>query len=370
MPVYKFGEGNNILQDERQPGTWRYRFTQDGKSYRGTIHGATTRKQAEDFEKKLRYEITMGRFKDPSKEITFEDFVRNHYLKAAKQNKKTHKWDALQAAILCQYFKGKLLREITTADIEAYKLKRREETTLRGTARAGSSVNRERALISVIFNYAIDTGFCDANPCTRVKRFRETGRRTRVVTREEEARILAAMTGPDEKIRPIVLLALNTGMRRGEILALRWEWFDFDRNEINFPAGIRKNSDPLTVPLNDFIQALLIEMRGEKTSGKLFPFTEAHASHRMKTICDDLGMPDVRLHVLRHTFATRMLENGAHPFVVKELMGHARTSQTHHYSHVSRTELHKAVKMLETGAETSPDVPMSGEAAISAAASV
>ena len=64
-------------------------------------------------------------------------------------------------------------------------------------------------------------------------------------------------------------------------------------------------------------------------------------------LCDQIEMPDVTLHTLRHTFDTRLIEQNVNPFVVKELMGHATLKMTEHYSHIGVSELHQAVKTLE-----------------------
>jgi integrase len=102
--------------------------------------------------------------------------------------------------------------------------------------------------------------------------------------------------------------------------------------------------------MNSDVRATLMELREVKSEGQIFPFNADSVSYRFSILCDKLGMPDVTLHTLRHTFDTRLIERNINPFVVKELMGHATLAQTNHYAHVSVGELHQAVKTLETPA--------------------
>ncbi|HZN11506.1 MAG TPA: tyrosine-type recombinase/integrase [Blastocatellia bacterium] len=81
----------------------------------------------------------------------------------------------------------------------------------------------------------MDQGLVEANPCGRVKRLRETAHRNRYLTPEEEGRLMSALTGSLAFLRPIVVLALATGMQRGEIYGLRWEQVDFGRGMVTIP---------------------------------------------------------------------------------------------------------------------------------------
>jgi integrase len=347
MSVYKRNKFGKIVKNNKEKGVWWYDFQINGRRYKGSIKGAANRKQAEKYEAEKKLEVFEGRYGKPSHTITFEDFVKNVYLKWARQHKRSYKWDEFQAGILCPHFKGKLLREITSADIEDYKLTRREQTTRRGTQRAGSSVNRERALLSVIFTLAVTHGYCETNPCKNVKRFKEDGRRERVLSRDEEVRLIEVLSVKQPDLLPIAIIALGTGMRRGEMIGLEWKDIDFEKGLIYLRAGKTKSGKARVTPMNADVRAALLELHGENRGGQLFPFNPDSISYRFSTLCDQLGMPDVTLHTLRHTFDTRLIERNVNPFVVKELMGHATLAQTNHYSHISLIELQSAVKTLE-----------------------
>ena len=115
------------------------------------------------------------------------------------------------------------------AGVRKYKRDRRASKTARGGERAPSTVNRELELLSKVFSLAIDQGLSISNPCRKVKRFREDNERNRYLSDQEEARLLSVLTGPRADLRPVVILAIHTGMRRGELLSLRWANVDFER---------------------------------------------------------------------------------------------------------------------------------------------
>ena len=358
MPVYLYDENENIIKSGKGKGKWKYVFQQNGRRYKGVIYGATTKKEAEEHETKMRAAVRNGTYGQPSQDITFEDFAKNNYLKWVKQHKRAHRWFTLMVDVLCRHFRGKPLREITTNDIENYLAKRRGENSLRRIQRAGASVNRERAILSGIFTRAIKRGFHPGpNPCRDIERFEETGRRERVLSRDEETRLLDALIGKDETLGHIVRLALGTGMRRGEIMKLRWEHLDFERGKygfINLPGTITKSKKPRRIPMLQNVRALLLDLKGSKAEGRVFNLDENSTGQRIVRRCKKLGLSDVKLHTMRHTFATRCIDAGVNPFVVKEWLGHSTLSQTNYYSHVGFAELEQAAQKLENMAENRP----------------
>jgi len=369
MPVYLYDENENIIKKGKGKGKWKYVFQQGGTRYKGVIHGATTRKEAEEYETTMRAAVRNGTYGQPSQDITFEDFAQNNYLKWAKQHRRAHRWFALMVNVCCRHFKNKPLRGITTGDVESYLAKRRDEKSLRGIQRAGASVNRERAILSGIFTRAIKRGFHPGpNPCRDIERYEETGRRERVLSREEETQLLAALTGQNEVLRHIVEIALGTGMRRGEVLKLHWEYLDFERGKhgyINLPATITKSKKPRSVPMLYDVRPLLLSLKGTKTEGRVFNLDENSAGQRVARMCKKLGLSGVTLHTMRHTFATRCIDAGVHSFVLKEWLGHSTLAQTNYYTHVGFAEMEQAAQKLEKTPENrlncSADVPQFSE---------
>lgn len=124
-------------------------------------------------------------------------------------------------AQIADWFKGKKFSQISPLLIEKFKKERHESITKRGTRRSAASVNRELELLSRIFNLAIDCEVAESNPCSKVRKLRLNNKRFRYLLDEEAPRLLAALTGPRGHLRPLVIVALGAGMRRGDQLNLR-----------------------------------------------------------------------------------------------------------------------------------------------------
>jgi integrase len=134
----------------------------------------------------------------------------------------------------------------TPPDIEGYKLHRRKQVS-------GSTVNRELALLKRMFNLAIDWDlYLSSNPFRKVKFFQEVNTGFRVLSLEEESKLLANAT---PAIQDVVLYALNTGSRIGELFSLRWRDVDLERNLIN--AFSPKTQKTKIVPINSEVRRIL-----------------------------------------------------------------------------------------------------------------
>src|SRR5262249_10214307 len=145
----------------------------------------------------------------------------------------------------------------------------------------------------------------------------------------------------------------GTAMRRGELLKLRFTHLDFNDNLIHLPAEITKAGKARTIPMNSTVRAVLLQQRG---SGRVFKANADRVSRRFSAACARLKLDETVFHSLRHTAISRMGENGMTPFVIQMIAGHASLNQTTHYSHVSLAELRRAVKTLETEAESAMNV--------------
>lgn len=222
---------------------WCYDFWVNGKRYRGSIPEARVKAQAERAEHAMRdqvYEGTYGKQKTPAPLL--RDFITDTFLPWSKVNKRTWVHDEFRSRPLIKALGNKPMDEISPILIEKYKRDRRASKTARGAERAPSTVNRELELLSKVFSLAIDQGLSISNPCRKVKRFREDNERNRYLSDQEEARLLSVLTGPRADLRPVVILAIHTGMRRGELLSLRWANVDFERGLIHVMNSQREQT--------------------------------------------------------------------------------------------------------------------------------
>jgi integrase len=206
-------------------------------------------------EVRIKQEIFDGRYGKPSGEAIFVKYAEDVFLPWSRENKRSYVNDEYHVETFKDYFGNKSFREITPMLLERFKPDRRHGETRYKRERRPASVNRELQLLSKIFNLAIRDGLTDTNPCRNVMKLREDNQRNRYLLPDEEKRLLAQLEGPRAHLKPIVLLAIHTGMRRGEILKLRWTEVDFVRNLVYVTST--KSGKDRTVPLNDVARTVL-----------------------------------------------------------------------------------------------------------------
>ena len=183
-----------------------------------------SKKQAFIVLQKRKVQIAEQKFLDIQKyqRTKFEEMGKLFLENYSKPNKRSWRRDEEIVGHLVDFFKGRYLQEISPLNIEKYKRKRREEVS-------AATVNRELSGLRNIYNRAIEWGMAEKNPVKSVKFFREDEGRLRFLEKEEIKRLYEAC--PDY-LKPIVALAVCTGMRKGEILSLKWLDVDFRRKII------------------------------------------------------------------------------------------------------------------------------------------
>jgi len=151
--------------------------------------------------------------------MRFDEFVEKHFLPYSRINKKSHTSDLCICKALGLFFGKHSLADINAPMVEQYKQKRTSEPTIRGKQRSPSRVNKELAVLSKILSMASEADLIAAKP--KIRLFKVSSERIRYLTDDEEMRLLEALNN-SIWLRNIVLFALHTGMRRGEIFNLQW----------------------------------------------------------------------------------------------------------------------------------------------------
>jgi len=238
------------------------------------------------------------------------------------------------------------LSQITTWQIEKRKADRKK------VVKPGT-VNRELMVIKHMFKMAVEWGLTTVNPAAPVKRFTVNDQRTRFLTEDEIQDLLKVceeqITSP--WLLPLVTLALNTGMRQGELLGLRWEAVDLERGLITTKRT--KNLRLKATPLNELSREALAWLNEHRYGDYLFMWPwgdlvgKTTVYRAFKTACNEVGIADFRFHDLRHTFASHLVMAGVDLVTVKELMGHAGINMTLRYSHL--VPEHKAQAVAKLG---------------------
>ena len=300
-----------------------------------------SRKLAETVLQKRRVEVAEGRFLDIRKDqkIRFEDFADEYLELHCKSNNKSWlKSDYFNLENLKKFFPGKYLHEITPQDIEQYKSERIKEVTK-------STINRALAVLKSLFNKAIEWGKAETNPCRAVKLFKEDNKRLCFLEKEEINKLLSNCC---DHLRPIVIVALNTGMRKSEILGLKWHDIDIKRNIIHLYDT--KNGEKREIPMNEVVQKTIIGVLKDSESQYIFcnkygkPYRQVRTS--FFTACTKSGIVNFRFHDLRHTFASQLVMSGIDLNTVRELLGHKSLKMTLRYAHLSPDHKKRAVDIL------------------------
>jgi integrase len=210
-------------------------------------------------------------------------------------------------------------------------------------------------LLSRIFTRAMKEKVAAVNPCSEVKRLLADNRRVRYLLDEEERALLPLLTGPRAHLLPAVLVAIGTGMRRGDQLNLRWERVDFQRNVIWVPNA--KTGHRYPVPMSAQVREVMLKLSREgRGSDYVFtnprtgkPYTELRRP--FASACREAGIRDLRWHDLRHTFGTRLAEAGHSEATIAELMGHSEPKTTRRYTHGTERAKRAAVEAASTRAQ-------------------
>lgn len=320
---------------------WYISYYANGRRYKEAY--GENKKAAEMALHKRKAEIAEGRFLDVRKKekIKFEDFAKTFMELHSQLNKRPRvaKRDEGLIKRLGTHFNGKYLYEITPQAIERYKSERIKDV-------APATVNRELACLKCMFNKAIAWGKADENPARKVKLFRENNQRLRFLEKGEIKKLLDNAT---PHLKPIVIVALFTGMRKSEILNLQWKDISFEQGVIYLLQT--KNGERREVLMSDIVKKTLTAVPRHPDSSYVFchdngkPYLNVRKSFdALLRKCDIINF---RFHDLRHTFASQLVMSGIDLKTVQELMGHKCIEMTLRYSHLSPDHKKRAVGILE-----------------------
>lgn len=273
----------------------------------------------------------------PIKKIKFGDFLNQYYQPYFdRKNRTTDRYRINKIKI---FFCDHHLHEINMIDLDMFL-----NTQNKYCSNAG--INRYIARLKAIFNYAIKLQFIFFNP-VRIEKYREIPR-TRFLSIDEEKRLLeSCLLSKNQELIYIVQLAIHTGMRKGEILKTKVrDICQYQNNNIIIVhANNTKSLRQRRIPLNIKIYGLLRKhLEIYENYDDLFNSKDIRTT--FTNALNDAKIKDFRFHDLRHTFATRLKENGVGIDDIKELLGHANIETTMRYSHIQIDGLQKCVNTL------------------------
>ncbi|MEC4879572.1 site-specific integrase [Pseudomonas sp. NC26] len=272
----------------------------------------------------------------------------DHYREKVSILKKGYKQECYRIQQLGNSILGeKIVREITTVDIATYRDERLQQTNSKtGQQISPATVRLEMSLLSNLFELGrIEWGICDDNPVLKVRKPKmPPGRERRLTSREERLILRYAHNYGNSELYAIVVVALETAMRQGEILNLTWEHINLKTRIAHLPDT--KNGTRRDVPLSIKARDALIQL-GIVGNGRVFSYTNAGLKTTWRVMLLRLGIEDLHFHDLRHEAISRLFELGTLDMMeVAAISGHKSLSMLKRYTHLKAQRL---VKKLEGG---------------------
>ncbi|AEB08429.1 integrase family protein [Desulfobacca acetoxidans DSM 11109] len=301
---------------------------------------------AEQRYREVRSLLAEGRFvrKCPDAKTTFKTLADWYLNLPEVKAKRSYSRDERSLKKLLPVFGDKLLKDITPAMVEKYRQDRLSELSYRGNPTKPATVNREMALLKIIFNKAIANEKAEKTPVKGLKMLKENNARDRVLSEAEYLNLINQCPG---YLRPIVKVAYHTGMRQGEILSLTWGQIDLKEGFITLRPEDTKTNEARLIPLNSELMDLfkgiprgLPQLRVFLKNGN--PITSIRES--FQSACRKANITDFTFHDLRHTFTTNMRRAGIHDSVIMAITGHKTTAMFLRYNTVGRDELRALVR--------------------------
>ena len=351
-----------LMLEVRQSGgrTWYVRYVDiRGKQRQLRIGDADviSLERARKRTDELRSQVALGR--DPAEEKamlkqmpTFAEFVHERYLPYVKGYKRSwHIDESLLRNHLLPKLGGKYLDQIRKDEIIAL------HHGHRAKGRAPASANRLLILMRYIFNLALkwETPGLLKNPAKGVPLLEENNKRERYLSQEEAQRLYDAVQHSESRmLRFIVPMLILTGARKREVLDARWG--DFDLQQRVWRIALSKSGKARYVPLSEGVVGLLDQLRAEHATwplaqrGSLWAFPNPNTGkpyssiyYTWDTTRKKAGLPEVRIHDLRHSFASFLINAGRSIYEVQKILGHTQIKTTQRYSHLSQDTLLAAV---------------------------
>ncbi|HOK32539.1 MAG TPA: tyrosine-type recombinase/integrase [Limnochordia bacterium] len=338
------------------------------------ISVAAAREKAEEILAKATLGVDPAAERRKARARTLRQYLDEVYEPWARQHMKSWRVQLGRIRRAWRPLLDKRLHEITVFDVERLRAKRR----MSGKVTA-ATINRDAHALRAALRRAVEWGVLPKNPLQDLKLLKEDRHRHMPALGEEEIRRLcAALDAREERIRrernsanawraergypllpdlrsrpfanylkPLVLVALHTGCRQGELLALRWEDVDLAAGVLVVRGAGAKTGQTRTIPLSETAHRVLEGWRQSQDPPdvRLFPYTQVKTA--WQRLLRAAGLAGIKFHSLRHTFATRTLAAGADLATVSKLLGHASVTTTARYLHSDAERARRAVSLLD-----------------------
>ena len=334
-----FKRGDNWVIEYKKPNG-RLRRESIGRA------GVVTKSMTKEVLRQREQQIKLGKYEMLEADIPTIAQFKDEYIRYIRDVKQNRSWELAisQLKRLETFFDSKILSNISASDIDDYKLFRLKQVK-------PATVNRELACLSHLFNLAKrQKRFFGENPVSISKLLPEHNQIERILTKDEEARLIDSSS---PALQAVLLCALHTGMRKNEILTLKWYNVDLAKKLITLEHTNTKSKKMRHIPINSTLRKILLEQKLKVgSSNYVFLSTKGSPYKRHDSLkqaytgaCRRAKIKGLRFHDLRHTAATRMIESGASIVAVSRILGHADLKTTMRYAH-PEDSLKEAVEFL------------------------
>lgn len=332
----------------QQNGKWYCRFQLNGERKHLLCTGATNKKEAEQMENAFKYKLQQqqnGIIPRNEKGVSLNKVLDN-FLDYSQHNKKSYKQDKSRVKLLKEYFKIRYAKDVKPSDIEQLK----SHLLNKGLSKA--TINRYLEIISKAFNMAIDNEWLSKSPIKKNIKFLQKNYVVRSLSQEEEKRLMDVLSETKyEYLKGIVVVALNTGLRRQNILDLTWEQINLTERVIEITEN--KANKHILKPINDTLLQYFQNIPEENRCGYVFinPITGQKCKEIKrvwKTVKEKANIENFRFHDLKHTVGTRLAEKGVPIPVIKEVLDHSDIKTTMRYVHTADKQILSAMNQLNS----------------------
>lgn len=268
-------------------------------------------------------------------------------------------------SVLRDYFGAKFIKNISHSDIEDFKRDRLKVPTKRGE-RSIADVNRHLELLRAMLRFAERQSWLAKSPfelgSSLISKADEV-KRERVLSFEEEARLLAQCEDRRKHLKPLLITAIDTAMRRGELFKLTWEWVDFQSSTITIVATNSKTARERKVGMTKRVREALIGLweSSPKDEGELVFGIKDTVKNSFRSACRDAEIHDLKFHDLRHTGLTRMIQMGAQPMELMKVSGHTQMNTFARYINPDTNAVQKIAENLSSYHEKQNDLSIQVE---------
>jgi integrase len=253
---------------------------------------------------------------------------------------------------LSVYFGNRRIKNITHSDVETFKQMRLKTPLSNGDERTIAAVNRELELLRAILRFASRQGWLLRSPFelgTPLISKADEVRRERILTFEEEALLLSVCTGRRSHLKPLLIAALDTAARRGELFKLTWADVDLDNRLINLRAATTKTQRGRIIGMTQRLYSELKTLFEKSTQDKaslVFGITDTIKTS-FAAACREAKIEEFRFHDCRHTAITRMVQSGMPSHLIMKVSGHTQPITFSRYVNIDEQTARQAASALD-----------------------